>query len=136
MLEVYRTFAEEFLALPTYTGAKTEREKFKKVLNEMRDGLAENAQRALSGDMQLDPDDFPDESDSASSDASLAFIGRLRERERVLLQKIDQALVRIEEGEYGRCSLCEEEIGIKRLPARPVAMLCIDCKSQQEKLER
>ncbi|MCS5636205.1 MAG: RNA polymerase-binding protein DksA [Myxococcota bacterium] len=115
---------------------KTEREKFKKVLNEMRDGLAENAQRALSGDMQLDPDDFPDEIDSASSDANLAFIGRLRERERVLLQKIDQALVRIEEGEYGRCSLCEEEIGIKRLQARPVATLCIDCKSQQEKLER
>ena len=115
---------------------KTEREKFKKVLNEMRDGLAENAQRALSGDMQLDPGDFPDEIDSASSDANLAFIGRLRERERVLLQKIDQALVRIEEGEYGRCSLCEEEIGIKRLQARPVATLCIDCKSQQEKLER
>ncbi len=115
---------------------KTEREKFKKVLNEMRNGLAENAQRALSGDMQLDPDDFPDEIDSASSDANLAFIGRLRERERVLLQKIDQALVRIEEGEYGRCSLCEEEIGIKRLQARPVATLCIDCKSQQEKLER
>ncbi|NRA02626.1 MAG: TraR/DksA C4-type zinc finger protein [Myxococcales bacterium] len=115
---------------------KTELRKFEKVLNEMRDGLAENAQRAVTGDMQLDPDDFPDEIDSASSDASLAFIGRLRERERVLLQKIDQALVRIEEGEYGRCSLCEEEIGIKRLQARPVAMLCIDCKSQQEKLER
>ena len=115
---------------------KTELRKFKKVLNEMRDGLAKNAQRAVSGDMQLDPDDFPDEIDSASSDASLAFIGRLRERERVLLQKIDQALVRIEEGEYGRCTLCEEEIGIKRLQARPVATLCIDCKSQQEKLER
>lgn len=115
---------------------KTELVRFKKVLDEMRDGLAENAQRAVSGDMQLDPDDFPDEIDSASSDASLAFIGRLRERERVLLQKIDQALGRIEEGEYGRCVLCEEEIGLKRLRARPVATLCIDCKSQQEKLER
>ena len=115
---------------------KTELNRFKKLLNEMREGLAENAQRAVSGDMQLDPDDFPDEIDSASSDASLAFIGRLREREHVLLQKIDEALLRIEEGEYGRCTMCEEDIGIKRLQARPVATLCIDCKSQQEKLER
>ena len=115
---------------------KTDQKKFHKILVDMKDGLVANAQRAVAGDVHLDPDDFPDEIDSASSDANLAFIGRLRERERALIQKIDQALGRIGEGSYGRCVLCEEDIGLKRLKARPVATLCIDCKSQQEKLER
>ena len=114
---------------------KRELKKFEKVLNEMRHQLLDNARKALSGDIHLDPDDFPDEIDTASSESGLAFIGRLRERERVLLQKIQDALERIEAGGYGVCSSCGEEIGLKRLEARPVATLCIDCKSQQEKLE-
>jgi DnaK suppressor protein len=109
--------------------------KFEKMLNEMRSQVVDNAKKALSGDIHLDPDDFPDEIDTASSESGLAFIGRLRERERVLMQKIEEALGRIEEGDYGECSSCGEEIGLKRLEARPVATLCIDCKSQQEKLE-
>ena len=67
-------------------------------------------------------------------DANFA-VGRLRERERVLLQKIDAALAKIEAGTYGKCLSCGEDIGLKRLQARPVATLCIDCKSQQEKRE-
>lgn len=86
--------------------------------------------------MNLDPDDFPDEIDTASSEIGLSFMGRLRERERGLLNKINGALEKIEHGEYGACEQCGEEIGTKRLEARPVAQLCIDCKSQQEKLER
>ena len=115
---------------------KTEQKKFQKMLLSQKDSLVAAAQRAVAGDIHLDPDDFPDEIDSASSDSNLAFIGRLRERERALIQKIDQALGRIDEGTYGQCVLCEEDIGLKRLKARPVATLCIDCKSQQEKLER
>jgi DnaK suppressor protein len=114
---------------------KRELKKFEKMLGEMRSQLLNNAKKATSGDIHLDPDDFPDEIDTASSESGLAFIGRLRERERVLLQKIEDALQRIEDGEYGVCATCGEEIGRKRLEARPVATLCIDCKSQQEKLE-
>lgn len=115
---------------------KSDQKKFRTILLDSREALIRNARRAMSGDVHLDPDDFPDEIDSASSESGLAFIGRLRERERVLLQKIDAALEKIEEGSYGRCAMCGEDIGMKRLQARPVADLCIDCKSQQEKLER
>jgi DnaK suppressor protein len=115
---------------------KRDLEKFKKILTEQRDQLAGNAKRALNGDIHLDPDDFPDEMDSASSEINLSFTGRLRERERHLLGKIDQALAKIEANEYGLCENCGEEVGLKRLEARPVAELCIDCKSEQERLER
>jgi DnaK suppressor protein len=60
----------------------------------------------------------------------------LREREQGLLSKIDAALDKIEEGVYGQCTNCGEDIGVKRLKARPVAELCIECKSEQEKIER
>ena len=114
---------------------KRDLKKFEKILHDMRSRLVNNAKKALTGDIHLDPDDFPDEIDTASSESGLAFIGRLRERERVLIQKIESALERIREGEYGECTSCGEDIGLKRLEARPVATLCIDCKSQQEKLE-
>ncbi len=114
---------------------KSEQKKFVKILNENRRKLIENARRALSGDIHLDPNDFPDEIDTASSESGLAFIGRLRERERVLIQKIDVALQKIQDGSYGICAVCEEDIGLERLVARPVADLGIDCKSQQERLE-
>ncbi|MCP4004776.1 MAG: conjugal transfer protein TraR [bacterium] len=114
---------------------KTDQKKFIKYLNENKERLIENARKALAGDIHLDPDDFSDEIDSASSESGLAFVGRLRERERVLLQKIEAALAKIEAGTYGKCLSCGEDIGLKRLQARPVATLCIDCKSQQEKLE-
>jgi len=115
---------------------KRDREKFRKLLLAQREQLAGNAKKATSGDIHLDPDDFPDEIDTASSEANLAFTGRLRERERGLLVKINGALEKLEDGVYGECESCGEEIGLKRLLARPVAELCIDCKSEQEKLER
>ena len=110
--------------------------KFQKTLLEQREELMHNAEKTLSGDIHLDPDDFPDEIDTASSEMNLAFQGRLRERERGLLTKIDEALEKIEQGVFGECESCGEQIGIKRLEARPVAQLCIDCKAEQEKLER
>jgi DnaK suppressor protein len=115
---------------------KRDQERFKKLLVAQRDQLMGNAKKTLGGDIHLDPDDFPDEVDSASSEASLSFTGRLRERERGLLAKIDAAIAKIEDGIYGECESCGEEIGLKRLEARPVAELCIDCKAEQEKLER
>jgi DnaK suppressor protein len=115
---------------------KRDQERFRKILVQQRDALLHNAQRAMGGDLNLDPDDLPDEIDTASSDQGLAFIGRLRERERGLMNKIMGALEKIEDGVYGSCESCGEDIGTKRLEARPVAELCIDCKAQQEKLER
>lgn len=115
---------------------KRDLDKFRKLLITQRELLIENARRALAGDIHLDPDDFPDEMDAASSEINLAFLGRLRERERGLITKIDQALAKIESNEFGLCESCGEEVGIKRLEARPVAELCIDCKSEQERLER
>ncbi len=101
-----------------------------------RDELVGNAKRALSGDIHVDPDDFPDEMDTASSEVNLQFTGRLREREQGLLSKIDAALEKIDHGEYGKCMNCGEDIGVARLRARPVAELCIECKAEEEKLER
>ena len=115
---------------------KRDRERFRKILTEQRDGLVGNAKRALTGDVHVDPDDFPDEIDTAASEVNLQFTGRLREREHGLLSKIELALEKIEDGIYGECVTCGEDIGIKRLRARMVAELCIDCKSEQEKLER
>jgi RNA polymerase-binding transcription factor len=115
---------------------KRDLQRFQKMLILQKEQLLGNARKALSGDIHLDPDDFPDEIDTASSEIGLSFIGRLRERERGLLNKINAALEKIEQGVYGECENCGEEIGLKRLEARPVAELCIDCKAEQEKLER
>ena len=115
---------------------KRDMQRFKKILLEQRNELLQNARRTLSGDIHLDPDDFPDEIDTASSEMNLAFQGRLRERERGLLSKINQALDKIEQGIYGECESCGEQISVKRIQARPVAELCIDCKAEQEQMER
>jgi DnaK suppressor protein len=111
-------------------------QKFEKVLLAQREDLLTNARKTLSGDIHLDPDDFPDEIDTASSEQNLAFQGRLREREFGLISKINEALDKIERGVFGECVSCGEDIGAKRMEARPMAQLCIDCKSEQEQLER
>jgi DnaK suppressor protein len=115
---------------------KRDRDRFKKLLLEQRDELQGKHKKAITGDIHVDPDDFPDEIDTASSEVTLQFTGRLREREQGLLAKIDSALAKIESGEFGECVSCGEEIGNARLKARPVAERCIDCKAEQEKLER
>ena len=115
---------------------KRDTNRFKKLLTEQRDELQGNVRRALTGDIHVDPDDFPDEMDAASSEVNLQFTGRLREREQGLIGKIEAALEKIDEGSYGECMKCGEDIGVKRLKARPVAELCIECKSEQEQLER
>jgi DnaK suppressor protein len=115
---------------------KRDLKRFTKLLLEQREQLQGNQKKALTGDIHVDPDDFPDEIDTASSEVNLQFTGRLREREQGLLAKIDAALAKIEAGTFGECVSCGEDIGVARLKARPVAELCIECKSEQEKLER
>ena len=78
---------------------KRDLDRFRKLLTLQREELLGNAKRTLSGDIHLDPDDFPDEIDTASSEINLAFTGRVREREQGLLKKVNEALERIEDGE-------------------------------------
>jgi DnaK suppressor protein len=78
----------------------------------------------------------PDPNDRATLESGRSFELRIRDRERKLLTKIDEAIVRIDEGSYGICEDCGEEIGLKRLEARPVTTLCIDCKTIQETREK
>ena len=79
---------------------------------------------------------FPDPTDQASMETERNFDLRIKDRERKLIRKIDQALDRIADGEFGECEACGGEISVKRLQARPVTTLCIECKTAQEQEER
>lgn len=74
--------------------------------------------------------------DQASAEIDLNFSLRLKGRERLLLKKIDTALEKIDNNSYGICEACGKEIDIKRLQARPVTTMCIDCKKEQEEEEK
>lgn len=85
----------------------------------------------------MDEDEnFPDPTDRASLEENRNFLLRIRDRERKLLLKIQEALRRLEEGNYGVCEVCGEQITLARLRVRPVTTLCIDCKSSQEVEEK
>jgi DnaK suppressor protein len=77
-----------------------------------------------------------DDIDFAAMESTREFTLRLRDRERILIRKIQEALRRVNEGEYGICENCGEDIAEKRLMARPVATWCIDCKTEAERIER
>ncbi|MDI6890351.1 MAG: RNA polymerase-binding protein DksA [Thermodesulfovibrionales bacterium] len=79
---------------------------------------------------------FPDLGDQASVETERSFMLRLRGRERRLLKKIEDAIERIEHGVFGICDKCGDEIDIRRLEARPVTTMCIECKMQQEEEEK
>ena len=79
---------------------------------------------------------FPDVSDQASAEVDQNFSMRIRDRERKLLKKIDEALERMANATYGICEGCDGEIPYKRLKARPVTTLCIECKTAQEQEEK
>ena len=115
---------------------KTQLKKFKKLLETKREEIVRKAQQTLEQDMSLDADDLPDEMDLASSEYLQAFTFRLRGREKTFLDKIQKALERIEDGSFGVCEECGEEISVKRLEARPETTLCIRCKEDQERVER
>jgi len=79
---------------------------------------------------------FPDLGDQASAETDRSFMLRLRGREQRLLKKIDEAIERIDGGIFGICDDCGNEIDIKRLEARPVTTMCIECKTLQEEEEK
>ena len=86
--------------------------------------------------MQDEAANFPDPNDRATQESEFGLELRTRDRERKLLRKIDSALARIDEGSYGFCDETGEEIGLKRLEARPVATLCLEAQERRELAER
>ena len=115
---------------------ETERlEFFRGILQERLERLLQEAGETL-GDLTEDKEALADALDIATMEANRDFHLRIRDRERVYIRKIQQALQQIDEGEYGYCTVCGEEIGEQRLIARIVATHCIDCKTEAEQLER
>ena len=115
---------------------KTQMKKFRALLETKREELVKKAKQTLDEDMTLDVNDLPDEMDLASSEYLQSFTFRLRGREKSFLDKITKALVKIDDGSFGVCEECGEEISLKRLEARPETTLCIRCKEDQERLEK
>ena len=115
---------------------KSDLKKFRKILEEKRQAVIGRAVDTMSEDMTLDSNDLPDEMDLASSEYIQSFTFRLRGRERNFLNKIEKALRKMDEGEFGVCEKCEEPINVKRLEARPETELCIRCKEDQERMEK
>ncbi len=107
---------------------------FRSLLNQRMQELRSEAGKTVE-DMDED-ENFPDPTDRASMESNRNSVLRIRERERKLIFKIQEALQRLDDGAYGICEQCGEEIGIERLKARPVTTLCIACKSDQEDEER
>src|SRR5690606_8503497 len=103
------------------------------MLEDSKASLLESAKRTLMEESNFDTDDLPGEMYLASSVYAQSMVFGLRDREKFLLQKIDRALQRVEDGSFGICERCEEDISPKRLEARPVTSLCIRCKEEQEK---
>jgi DnaK suppressor protein len=108
---------------------------FRDQLLARRAELIGEAERTAHG-MGDEIDGFPDPTDRGSLESERNLTLRIRDRERKLLSKIQEALDRIEDGSFGLCEECDEPIGIERLKARPVTTLCIECKAAQEERER
>lgn len=114
---------------------KERREEFRLLLLKERERIIEEAMRTVDG-MNKKEITFADPLDRASLESDRNFQLRLRDRERKLLKKIDDAIRRIETDTYGICEICGSEIDYERLRARPVTTMCIDCKNDQEEEEK
>lgn len=105
------------------------------ILHERATALISNSRDAVNSLTEVREQD-PDNLDLAVTESNREFSLRLADRERRMLNKIKYALTRVDQGEYGTCESCGAPITYKRLLARPVATLCIDCKTEAEQLER
>ncbi|RCL42519.1 MAG: RNA polymerase-binding protein DksA [Gammaproteobacteria bacterium] len=108
---------------------------FKQLLTKWKSDLIDEVDRTVVH-MKDEASNFPDPNDRATQESEFGLELRTRDRERKLLKKISSALVRIEEGDYGYCDETGEEIGLKRLQARPVATLSLEAQERREKAER
>jgi len=113
---------------------KAKLEYFRKVLTAQLEALNKDMQETVH---QISHDDevYADWTDVASVETDKTLQLKIRDRERMLMGKIHEALRRIEEGTFGECERCGDDISEPRMKARPVTTLCIDCKSELEGAE-
>jgi DnaK suppressor protein len=114
---------------------KKDIEYFRNLLTDQLEELLNQADDTVSG-MTTPKENFPDPTDRASLEADRNFMLRIRDRESKLIKKIKKTLGRIENGTFGICEKCGEDIAFERLKARPVTTQCIDCKTKEEALEK
>ncbi|HYM34848.1 MAG TPA: RNA polymerase-binding protein DksA [Steroidobacteraceae bacterium] len=114
---------------------KEQLEHFRNILQTWKHDLMEEVDRTVLH-MKDEAANFPDPNDRATQESEFSLELRTRDRERKLIRKIDDAISRIEDGSYGYCVETGEEIGIKRLEARPVATLCVEAQERRERRER
>lgn len=131
-----------FLGIPPYVAKQDEEymnpdqlAHFRNLLNKWKHQLMQEADTTVFH-MKEDAALYPDPIDRASQEEGFNLELRTRDRERKLLKKIEQALDKLDKGDYGFCEDCGAEIGIRRLEARPTAIKCIDCKTFEEIKER
>lgn len=108
---------------------------FRRILQNWKSELMQEVDRTVHH-MKDEAANFPDPNDRATQESEFSLELRTRDRERKLIKKIEEALERLERGEYGYCETCGVEIGLRRLEARPTATQCIDCKTLDEIRER
>ena len=108
---------------------------FRNILLAWKRELMEEVDRTVHH-MQDEAANFPDPNDRATQESEFSMELRARDRERKLIKKIDEALMNLDNDDYGYCEACGVEIGIRRLEARPTATLCIDCKTLDEIREK
>jgi DnaK suppressor protein len=113
---------------------KEQLEHFRQILNNWKRDLMQEVDRTVLH-MKDEAANFPDPNDRATQESEFSLELRTRDRERKLIRKIEEAIKRIEDGSYGYCVETGEEIGIKRLEARPVATLCIEAQERRERRE-
>ena len=114
---------------------KKDTEFFKDLLTSRLQELLSQADDTVSG-MTAPKENIPDPTDRATLESGRNFMLRIRDRESKLIKKIKKALERIDNGTFGICEKCGEDISIKRLKARPVTTQCIDCKTKEEAFEK
>ncbi len=109
---------------------------FKELLTERLEELLNEAEKTANGMNKGNEVAFPDPTDRATLETDRNFLLRIRDRERKLILKIKEALAKIEDGTFGICEECGEEISVERLKVRPVTTLCIACKTKAEEEEK
>ncbi|MBI5074521.1 MAG: RNA polymerase-binding protein DksA [Nitrospirae bacterium] len=120
--------------LPPKKSSSSKFQKIRNILIQQKAALLTEAEVALN---ELPGQTtFPDMGDQASAETDTNFMLRLRGREQRLLKKIEEALERIDSNTFGICDDCGLEIDVKRLEARPVTTMCIECKMHQEEDEK
>jgi len=112
-----------------------QQEYFRRKLLAWKEDILRESRETL-GHLQAETENYPDIADKASSETDRALELRTRDRQRKLISKIDAALRRIEEGEYGYCEDTGEPIGLARLEARPIATLSLEAQERHERKER